>query len=105
MCINVLHAPRAITGRPAGKPMKEFKKILELPAEEIRKLAREDPHNEELFTALVLKKFMEKYHLRDVDTALEQFMMFKKAQSRMLSLSEEEEKALEACLRKIKTRM
>ncbi len=85
--------------------MKDFKKILELPADEIKKLAREDPHNEELFTALVLKKFMEKYHLRDVETALEQFMIFKKAQSKMLSLNEEEEKALQACLRKIETNM
>lgn len=85
--------------------MNEFKKILELTAEEIRKLARDNPHNEELFTAIVLKKFMEKYHLRDVDTALEQFMIFKKAQSSMLSLTEEEETALEACLRKIEAKM
>ncbi len=80
--------------------MKTFKEILELPPEEIKKLAKEEPLSDELFTALVLKKFMEKYHLLDVNTALEQFLLFKKAQGKLLSLSEEEEKALTACLTK-----
>ena len=80
--------------------MKTFKEILELSPEEIKKLAAEEPESEELCTALVLKKFMEKYHLLDVNTALEQFLVFKKAQSRLLSLSEEEEKTLMACLKK-----
>lgn len=85
--------------------MKNFKKILELSVEEIKQLTREEPDNDELFTALVLKKFMEKYHLRDVNSALEQFMIFKKAQGKLLSLSETEEKALTACLKKIERKM
>ncbi|MFH1435536.1 MAG: hypothetical protein ABIJ56_07440 [Pseudomonadota bacterium] len=64
-------------------------------------MIREDPDNEELYTALVLRKFMEKYHIRDTNTALEQFMLFKKAQGNLLSLNEAEEKALAACLNKV----
>jgi hypothetical protein len=80
--------------------MKTFKEILELPTEEIQKLIKDGPPSDELFTALVVKKFMEKYHLLNVDTALEQFLLFKKTQSKLLSLSEAEEKALTACLKK-----
>ena len=82
--------------------MDSFSKILQLSAAQIKELIREDPDNEELYTALVLRKFMEKYHLRDTNTALEQFILFKKAQGSLLSLNESEEKALAARLNKVK---
>ena len=83
-------------------PMDSFSKILQLSAAQIKALIREDPDNEELYTALVLRKFMEKYHIVDTNTALEQFLLFKKAQGDLLSLNETEEKALAARLNKVK---
>ena len=80
--------------------MNSFSKILQLSAAQIKTLIREDPDNKELYTALVLRKFMEKYHIRDTNTALQQFMLFKKAQADLLSLNETEEKALAARLNK-----
>jgi len=82
--------------------MQDFTKILELPEEEIRRLASENPQDERFFTAIVLKRFMEKYHLREVSTALEEFRKFKQAQGRLLSLDPTEQKALQACLSRIK---
>ena len=80
--------------------MNSFSRILQLSAAQIKTLIREDPDNKELYTALVLRKFMEKYHIRDTNTALQQFMLFKKAQADLLSLNETEEKALAARLNK-----
>jgi|GEM_PF-3005255 len=74
--------------------MNELYEILKLSSEKIEELIKKGENCDTYYSALVIKKFMEKYHIKNQDAVINEFTIFKKNQSKLLDLSEEEEKFL-----------
>lgn len=74
---------------------KIMKDYLKLSPAELKAKIDSGESNPIIFTAYVIRKFMERYHIRNPESAVEQFLVFKKHQSEILFLNSAEQEKIE----------